>query len=112
MPLPIVAGLGVVGGLIAKTLSVETVKFIATRALLYGLFTLVLPVVIYNVLTRIMSEMMDYVASQSGSVSTDGYMIQLTGMAGWIANELSLVTCFSMVLSAYALRFVISIIKR
>lgn len=112
MPLPIIGAIGVIGGVIAKSLSVEVIKFIATRALLYGLFTLVLPIVIYNVLIRIYREGMEYIAGQTGTIETTGYIIELTGMAGWIADRINLIQCMSLVLSAYAIRFLISFIKR
>ena len=104
--------IAVLGGLAARTLSVGVLKFVATRALLYGLFTLVLPVVIYNVLIRIYREVMEYIGSQVGAVGTEGYLIQLTGMAGWIAEQINLIPAFSLFLSAISLRFVLDMIKR
>ena len=49
MALPILGGLiALLGAGLAKTLSVETVKFIATRMMLYTLFTIILPVVLLS----------------------------------------------------------------
>lgn len=95
---------------VAKLLSFETLKFIATRAMLLSLFTLVLPVVLYNVYTGIVSEVLTYAGGLVGSV--DPAVIQLTGMAAWIAEKINLGQAMSMYLSACGLRFVLSFLVR
>ena len=49
MPLPVVAGiLSVIGASLAKLFTVDVAKFIALKILAIALFTLILPVVLYN----------------------------------------------------------------
>ena len=113
MPLPIVAGvISVLGAGFAKTLSIESVKFIATRAMLYTLFTLILPVILYNVFTRILQEMMDLASSEIQATGLQATVIQLTGMGGWIGEHLRIPECFALVMSAVGLAFTLRMLGR
>lgn len=116
MALPLVGAawgvMALIGGAVAKMLSVETVKFVATRAMMYTLFTIVLPVVLYNVFTRILYEIIEYINAELAGSGMDGTMVQLTGMGAWIADQIQLPLAMSIFLSAVSLRWVISIIKR
>ena len=104
--------LGPILGAFAKLLSTETLKFVATRAMLYSLFTLVLPVILYNVFSMILSETLTYAVSKAGSANFQGSVVQLTGMAAWIADRIDLAQCVSIFLSACGLRFVLSFFHR
>lgn len=112
MPVPIVGGvIAIISGAVARILAIETLKFIATRALIIGAFTLILPVVLYNVFTTIMQETMNLVSTEIQTSGVTGAMVQLTGMAGWIGTQINLAGCFSIFLSAVALRFTLSFIR-
>jgi hypothetical protein len=108
---PLAGIVALIGGGLAKLLTVETLKFVAFRALIIGSLTLVLPVVLYNVFTRILQETMDICSANIASGGITGGMVELTGMAGWIAQQINLSGCFSIFLSAVALRFTLSFIR-
>jgi len=112
MPIPIIGVIAALAGVAGKLLATESIKFIATRALLYTLFTLVLPVILYNVFAKILQETLTYAMNQAGSASFEGSVVHLTGIAAWIADNIYLSQAMSIFLSAVALRFVLSMIKR
>jgi len=101
----------ILGG-IAKLLSVDTLKFVATRIMLYSLFTLVLPVVLYNVFSLIVNETLSYISSNLGSEGIEGTIIELTGVGAYLGNHLQLEAALALILSAVALRFTLSILIR
>lgn len=113
MPIPIVGALiGVMGAGIAKTLTVETAKMVAFRIIIYSLITLVLPAILYNVFTRIMSEMINLASSEISSSGLQGTVIQLTGMGGWLGIHLQVPAALAIVLSATGLAFTLRMLGR
>jgi len=113
MPLPIVGGLiAVVGAGIAKALAIETIKMVAIQAILYTLFTLILPVVLYNVFTRIMQEMMELASDEVAAGGMEAVVLQLTGMGGWLAENLQMPAAMALIMSAVGLSFVLKMLGR
>lgn len=102
--------LGMLGALFAKFLTIDMAKFLATKALLYSLFTLVLPVVLYNVFTTILSEVMQYINDTVAASGMSSTIFELTGFAGWIAETMNLSGSLSIFFSAVALRYTLSLI--
>jgi len=102
--------LSLIGGVFAKFLTIDMAKFLATRALLLSLFTLVLPVVLYNVFTMILEEILNYSSSLVSSSGFSSTIFELTGFAGWIATQINLSASLSIFFSAVAFRYVLSLI--
>jgi len=96
---------------ISKLLTVEFVKFIAFRALIYTGMTLILPVILYNVWSLILSETLAYVTAHVGDSGLEGSMIQLVGIAAWCAGLLRIPDAVSFLLSCALCRFVISMVR-
>ena len=106
---------GVVGvglALIAKVVSIETLKFIAFRAMLLTAFTIILPAVLYKVIGSLFMEMTTYAFDQINSGGLPTLSLQLTGFGGWIAQQINLQASISVVLSAVSLRFVLNLIGK
>lgn len=104
--------LGPIIAALAKLFTFEGLKYLATRAMLLTLFTLVLPVVLYNVYSGIVSELLTWTSSQVTGSSLTGSVISLTGVGAWLADQLRLPQCLSLLLSALGLRFALSAIHR
>jgi len=109
---PVAALIGVVGGAVAKLLSVETLKFIAMRAMMLSLFTVILPVVLYNVANSLLNDYLAYVSSVLPGSGYEGAIIELSGLGAWLAQRLQLVSCVSIFLAGVNLRWLISFFKR
>lgn len=107
MALPFLAPVvATIVGAIAKTVSVETLKFAATRALIIAVVGTLLPVVLYNLINSILLEYIQY--AQGVIPSGDGLtsvVVSFTGIAGYMAVQLKLPEAFSLVMSAAALRW-------
>lgn len=101
---------GILGGVL-KFLTVEGAKAILIRALLLTAMTLVLPVVLYNVFSLIVSETLEYASSYVGASGLTGVVIQLTGVAAWMGDHLKVVEAVSFLLSCSLCRFVISMVR-
>lgn len=107
MAIPILAPVvATIVGAVAKTVSTETLKFLATKALIIAVVGTLLPVVLYNLLNSVILE---YITYAQGVIPTgDGMssaLISFTGIAGYMAIQLKLPEAFSLVMSAAALRW-------
>jgi hypothetical protein len=104
---------GLFGSLIAgagQAISVETLKFIAWRALMMFLVFVALPIVLYNVLTGIVFDFMDFSMSYLTGQGISQFTVQLTGMGAYIASKIQLVQAFSVYMSFVAIRFIMRFI--
>jgi hypothetical protein len=100
---------GIIGS-IGKFLSVETLKFLAWRALIMFIVFIALPVVLYNVLSGLMFDFIEYAMSYVTEQNFQSPVVQLTGLAGYIASQIQLVQVVSLALSFVAIRFVMRFI--
>lgn len=99
-----------IGAFLAKVFTVETLRFLAWRAFILFIVFVCLPVVLYNVgvdlIFALIAQAMDY----TGTLGFSELTIQLTGIAGYIANEINLPQCFSIYMTAIATRFAMGFI--
>ena len=112
MPIPLLAPvIATIVGYAAKTLTVDTVKFIATRTLIIGVVGTLLPAVLYKLLNAILLELITYAQTQAGSLgSIQGQTVAFSGMGAWVASCLKLPESMAVVMSACALRWVLNAI--
>lgn len=85
-------------------------RFIATKALVYTLLVVTFPIVIKNLLCWLVDTLNQIVQSSIDPGSVTSFTHQLTGLAGWLGEQLLLPTCVSVLLSAIAIRFVLNFI--
>ena len=90
---------------IGKLISVETIKFIAWRALIMFIVFVALPLVLYNVLASLIFDFMDYAMTYISSSGLSSFTFQLTGMGAYIANHIRLVEAFALFMSFVTIRF-------
>jgi hypothetical protein len=105
----LISFLGSVFGKVVEGLSsqitVETAKFLAWRALVMFLMFIAFPVVLHNVLAKILLELVDYSLSAVSDTGVTSYTMQLTGMAAYIAYYIKLPEAFSIFMGFVAMRF-------
>lgn len=106
--------IGFLGGLgtgLTGLITIEGVKFVAYKAFMLFCFVVVLPLVLYNLNVFIMSKGIDIAFSMiSGSVPGTSPVVQLTGIAGYIANEIYLKQALSLIFAATSVRFALGFI--
>ncbi len=103
-----------IGGLITgllRILGVETAKTFFIRALILSALTVILPVILYNVVTRIIQEMVNIATSYINTISAPTWTLDFVGLGAWLLECLRLQECISMLLSAVAISFTLKMIK-
>jgi hypothetical protein len=102
----------VIGGLFARFLAVDALKFIAYRLMIVTALTLVLPVVLYNVFTELLQHLITYSNNAVSAGSFSGAVFDFVGLGAWVAIHIKLSQCFSVFLSALSLRWVLGFFRR
>lgn len=101
-----------VGWLVTKLASrgaQATAEFIAFRGLYLFLMVTVLPYVLVKLGTGLASRVYDYAATQYGTLN--GFVIQGTGLMGWLLDCFQVPYCFTLIMSAYAIRYSVKFFK-
>jgi len=104
-----------IGGLgtgLSGLITTAGLGFIAFKAFMLFLAVIVLPLVLYNLSVFMMSKAMEIAFSMVSTSSVPGSspVVQLTGMAGYIANEIYLKQALSMIFAATSVRFALGFI--
>jgi len=90
--------------------------FSALRVILFGLLTLTLPIILWNLFVEISEFALNLLASYFSNIQTPGNIIlsisQLGSFAVWLANQLRLPEAFTMFVSAVSIRLTVDIITR
>jgi hypothetical protein len=107
-----VALIGLLGGFIAKLFSVEVIKFLATKALIASAITFLLPIVLYNLILRIFTEIVTFANSHVVGTQLEGVVINATGLGAWLVDTTGLAACLSLILTATLARFYLRLIGR
>jgi hypothetical protein len=88
-----------------KLFSYQTVKYLAFRGLLVGLFLGLGPVVIFSGYSWIMKHMLEYVATMVGEAGMESPIVSVAGLGGWVVTQLRIGEALSIYLSFIALSF-------
>ena len=86
-----------------------SLRYIATKTLLYTFLTGTFPIVIKNLIVWLVEQTQQIVNSLSGG-KIDSITIQLSGLAGYLGDHLMLSTCLSIILTAIILRMCLNFI--
>lgn len=97
-------------GVVGKYLVDVGLRFVAMKALVYTLLVITFPIVIKNLLVWLVDAFQQIVQGSVDTGSVHSFAYQLTGLAGWLGDQLLLPTCVSVLLSAIAIRFVLNFI--
>lgn len=106
MPAIILAILGSLGRFFTDKLA----YFVAMKALMILLLVTVLPLVLKNLLNWFITSIYAVVSSHVEAGDIDSITLQFTGMGAYLASHLQFPLCFSILLSALAVRFVLNMV--
>jgi len=101
------------GTSILSIISTIGLSFVAVKLLMLFLFGAVLPVVLYNLISYYMIDVLSWAMSFAVSFFPSGVLettIQLTGFGGYIADKLNLVAAVSITISASIARFIMDMV--
>lgn len=109
MALPLISGIGsLVAGFLAKIFTSQVLLWGSLKILLISIFTVVVPTVIHKLITKYL---VDAVSIFAGSVGTQSSItVDLIGMGGYLASEVGLPECFSILMSAIVLKLTLRFI--
>lgn len=102
---------GAMSGGFAQLFTIEAAKWVAQKAFTIFIVCVVLPIVLYNVFAGLMFDIIKWGIEYIGAQPIEPVTIQLTGIAGWIAQVIDLPSMLSMVLTAVCVRFVMGITR-
>lgn len=112
---PIIGVLMALGGNavagVAGKITVETIKLAAIKALMLFLVFVAFPILLYNVLQDFLFDILNYGVAYITGQGYQPLTIELTGMAGWIGQQIGISNMLSMYLTAVSTRFVMSVLK-
>ena len=109
MPIVISALLSWFGSLGAKFLTDSLLKFAAYKLLVFTLLTVTFPIIIKNLMTWLFGVLTSAVGTiDMGNMTS--VVIQFTGFSAYLAQQLHLVDCISILLTALAIRFALNFI--
>ena len=97
------------GSVAARFIGDTALKWIALKVLSVTLLTVTLPIVLKNILTWLVQQVELIVRSYSGG-SVDSFSVQLTGLAGYLGDQMMLGTCVSIILTAIAIRLFLNFV--
>jgi len=112
-----VALVGFLAGLFGKItvetgrlITIETVKFLAFKALVIFTIFVAFPLVLYNFFLEFFQDIMNYAVSFiQGSVS-DPFVFQITGLGAYLAQQIRLVEAFTVYMMYVQVRFLMRFI--
>ena len=105
----IAAALATIGTWFASVFTVSVARYLAWKAFTLFLVVVVLPIVINNIIYKIIQTSVELVSNNIGDTSFLSSMtIHFTGLAAYVVGSLHLPEALSIVMSAVALRFTLS----
>jgi len=107
---PIAAVLAKIAEWLSKKAVEQGAMFLSFKIFMTTLFVVVLPLVLNNLLVKILMAIHD----KAMSLVTGGaqsYVMQLTGLAAYLADLLNLPLCVSILLGAVATRFSLKLLR-
>lgn len=94
-----------------RFLTTRILYLFALKTFFFSLFTIVVPTIIIKLITKFIEYSISYASNQVSSSGMHSISLDLIGMGGYLATETGLVSCFSIVLSAVALRATLNLIS-
>lgn len=94
------------GWIIAKVLSDNVLRFVATKALMVTFFIVVLPIILNNFVYDIMNTTFTWMQSHSDTTSINP-SLTYDGLLGWFVTIFRIPECLSVIISALTMRLAI-----
>lgn len=91
----------------------DVFKWIVVKAFIGSLVFIILPIVAYNFILGFINDALIFGLNyiDSSGLTDNGLVLNLTGMAGYIATAIGLPSMFSMFMSAVWIRFVLNALR-
>lgn len=96
-------------GAIGNVLASSVARFVALKTLLIGLFMIVLPYVLHQIIYFFLDRGLNYANQYSGSL--DSATVQLTKFGAWLGDALQVPLCLSIILSAVSIRLSLKLLR-
>jgi hypothetical protein len=104
------------GAVISILLNFLTNNFNSLKIVLYGLFTLLLPIILWNLFVEISEFALNLLAGYFSNIQTPGNITlslsSLGSLAVWLGSQLRLGEAFTMLISGLTIRITVDIITR
>ena len=97
-------------GLFGRFLSDSLLRFVAYKLLFFALLTTTFPIVIKNLIVWVFDEIISATSSFATINGIDATVLSLTGAAGYLASQLMLADCISILMTACIIRFTLNFI--
>lgn len=110
MHIVITAVLGFFSSLAGRFVTDSVAKYVAYKLFFYTLVTVTVPIVAKNLIVFLFTEMSTIIQGQLSGLDHGATMVQLTGVAGYLAEHLMLPDCLALLLTAVAIRFTLNMI--
>jgi hypothetical protein len=98
------------GSAIAALISSGVLQFAAFKIILKTLFVVFLPILLFNVMNRFMSDFLYWANTRMAAAGGSPMSIQLSGLTAFLASEIGIIQGFSMLMSAIAIRLTFKLI--
>ncbi len=89
--------------------SLRVANFLALKAVLYALFVVILPAVLWNLKIDIIEYLFQKIMEFAGN--SQNVFVGISGLAAWILDTMQINKVLEVLVSAYATRLVISLLK-
>ena len=96
--------------LAGRFLSDNVLKFAAWKVLLFSLLTVSLPVVVKNIFVWLFEQIVSIAQQNADFSQLASVVLEFTGFAAYLAVRLQLSDCFSILITALAIRTVLNFI--
>lgn len=104
----IAAALGTLATWVTSKLTLEVARAAFDKALWYTLFTVVLPLVLWNLLHKILFYFMGKIQTTVGG-GTPSMILDATGLLAWVLDSAQIPLALSIIVSALMMRWTLNI---
>ena len=111
MPVPLLVGIAsLFGPIVAKFFTARVLFWGALKIFILGLFTTVLPTIIYKFITKYMIDCLNIFVDKTGSSCGSSLTIDLVGVGAYLAGQTGIPECLAILMSAVVLKFTLKMI--
>lgn len=101
-------------GLAATFFTASVARWLAWKFVMLTLFGVVLPIVVSNIIYKILEKAIALASSSATTAIAEGQVapisVQLTGLAGWLGSVLKLPEAFGLLMGAVILKITLGMI--
>jgi hypothetical protein len=99
-----------IGWLVGKVFADNLLRYIATKALIFALVVVVLPIILNNLVYDLIEIIQLVVTDQLSGTTLESSSLAVTGVAAWLFTTCKIGEAFSVVVSAIVVRASLNLI--